>query len=137
MNTLIDMNDPRLLEDSRFRAMWEADRVWKSSFMLNSTERILYLRDLHRHEMFSLSQLAKICRVSSSTVSRKFPKNAPGGRFDPQTLKPLMMLRRAVLSGEQLQRYLISQVVDSGTSVGTIARLTGASATNLYKILSS
>lgn len=134
---MIEHDDPRLGLDRRYKALKHANSVWQAAFMMNSRERISYIRELHEYELFSLNQLAKICRVSVATVSRKFPSNAGGGRFDPQTLTSLMQIRRAVLSRDQLHRYMIRQCVEHGTSLGTIARLTGTSRPTLYRVYNS
>lgn len=134
---MIDHDDSRLMKDPKFLALHEANKVWRDTFMLNSKERIAHLPDMHRHELFSLNQLAKICRVSAATASRKLKANSGGGRFEPEALTSLMIIRRCAISGETVRQYMLEQIVETGTSLGEVARLTGVSLTNIRRILHS
>lgn len=129
----IENNQDRLLLDSRYYALFEANRVWKAAFMATPAERLDMAREVHRLRAFSLNQVAKICRLSPSTVARKLRANAPGGRFEPESLTTLMVIRKLVTDQEKIDNHLIHMVVETGTSINTIHRLTGAHAGTMYE----
>jgi len=118
--------------DKMLRGLERAKHIWHLSAMADRKERMLMAHELHAFEMFSLNQLAKICRISVPTVCRKLTKNATGGRFQPEVLSALVFIRKTVIVQERLPASIIRTAVSSGTSVSTIARLTGASETTLY-----
>jgi hypothetical protein len=118
--------------DRLLRGLERAKDIWHLSAVADRKERMVMAHELHAFEMFSLNQLAKICRVSVPTVCRKLTKNATGGRFQPEVLSALVYIRKTVIVQERLPASIIRTAVSSGTSVSTIARLTGASETTLY-----
>lgn len=118
--------------DRLLKGLERAKDVWHLSAVADRKERMVMAHELHAMEMFSLNQLAKICRLSVPTVCRKLTKNATGGRFQPESLSSLVYIRKVVMMGERLPTSIIRTAVSSGTSVSTIARLTGASETTLY-----
>ena len=118
--------------DKTLRGLERAKDIWHLSAHADRKERMVMAHELHAFEMFSLNQLAKICRVSVPTVCRKLTKNATGGRFQPEVLSALVYIRKVVITGERLPASIIRTAVSSGTSVSAIARLTGASETTLY-----
>lgn len=120
------------IRDDRLRALERAAKIWKLSYYGNFKERLAYAEELHRERMFSLTQLAKICRLSVPSVSRVMKKNAPGGRFAPEGLSSLTYIRKVVIAGEKIPMNLIRSLVEGGTSISTIARLTGAPETQMY-----
>lgn len=118
--------------DRLLRGLDRAKHIWHLSAHADRKERMVMAHELHAFEMFSLNQLAKICRLSVPTVCRKLTKNATGGRFQPEVLSSLVYIRKVVIMGERLPTSIIRTAASSGTSVSTIARLTGASETTLY-----
>jgi hypothetical protein len=125
---------PRIIgsEDRLMKGLTRAKDIWHLSAVADRKERMVMAHELHAFEMFSLNQLAKICRLSVPTVCRKLTKNATGGRFQPEVLSSLVYIRKTVIIGERLPASIIRTAASSGTSVSTIARLTGASETTLY-----
>jgi hypothetical protein len=123
---------PRI--DEKLHALSEAHRIWKLCLVANRVEKLEFARSLHALRAFSLTQLAKICRLSVATVARKMESNATGGRLTPECLTLLIQLRKLVTSQEQISRYLVEQLVYGGTSLSCAANLTGASYSALYKI---
>ena len=120
------------IEDRLLRGLTLAKDYWRRSAVADRKERMVMVHELHTYEMFSLNQLAKICRVSVPTVCRKLTKNATGGRFQPEALSALVYIRKLVILQERLPTAIVRTAVSSGTSVSTVARLTGASETTLY-----
>lgn len=120
------------IEDRLLRGLTLAKDYWRRSAVADRKERMVMVYELHAFEMFSLNQLAKICRVSVPTVCRKLTKNATGGRFQPEALSALVYIRKLVILQERLPTAIVRTAVSSGTSVSTVARLTGASETTLY-----
>jgi hypothetical protein len=120
------------LQDDRLRALEKAAKTWKLSYYGDRKERLAYARELHAERLFSLNQLAKICRLSVPTVSRVLKKNSPGGRFAPEGLSSLTYIRKVVIAGEKIPMNLVRSLVEGGTSISTISRLTGAPETQMY-----
>lgn len=123
--------------DKKLRVLEEAKRVWTLSLRASSAERIELARDLHAYEAFSLNQLAKICRTNVPAISRRMRPNSGGGKFSPETLDSLILLRKTVLTNQPVSKYLVRITVEAGTSANTIATLTGASTSVLYKMLNA
>lgn len=129
---MIETNQDRLLLDARYYALFEANRVWKLTYLATQPEKIELVKDIYKLRTFSLNQIAKICRLSPSTVSRRHPANSPGGRFEPESLTTLMVIRKLVTDLEPIESHLVQMVVKAGTSVNEVARLTGAPASTMY-----
>jgi hypothetical protein len=123
---LTDIRDRKLL------GLMKARDIWRLSALADRKERLRLAHELHRHEMFSLNQLAKICRLNVPTVARHMKKNAEGGKFEPEVLTSLVYLRKLVIINTHIPRSFVQQANETGTSISTIARLTGASQTSLY-----
>lgn len=121
------------LNDTMLRGLRDAERSWKLSILASHTVRVALARDLYKHQMFSLNQLAKICRTSVPTLSRRFRANAGGGRFEPEALAHLIAIRIRVIEGRDVSPELIRSAEEAGVSINTIATLTGASFSVLYK----
>lgn len=121
-------------DDKKLHALEESHRIWKLTMLSTRGEKLEFARYLHSMETFSLTQLAKICRLSVATVARKLDGNATGGRFTPECLTLLIQLRKLVTSNEKISRYIVEQLVYGGTSLSCAANLTGASYSALYKI---
>lgn len=120
------------VHDRLLRGLERAKDIWHLSAVADRKERMVMAHELHALELFSGNQLAKIVRLSVPTVCRKLTKNATGGRFQPEVLSSLVYIRKVVILGERLPNSIVRTAVGSGTSVSTIARLTGASETTLY-----
>jgi hypothetical protein len=118
--------------DTRLRALEKAAKIWKLSYYGDRKERLGYAKELHAEKLFSLNQLAKICRVSVPTVARNMKKNSPGGRFSPESLSSLTYIRKVVITGEKIPMNLVRSIVEGGTSISEISRLTGAPETQMY-----
>lgn len=124
-----DLTDIR---DSKLLGLKKAQEAWRLSALADRKERLRLAHELHNHAMFSLNQLAKICRLPVPTVARHMRKNAEGGKFEPEVLTSLVYLRKLVIINTHIPRSLIQQAAATGTSISAIARLTGASQTTLY-----
>jgi hypothetical protein len=120
------------IADKRLRTLTEASKLWKLSVYGDRKEKLAYAETLHAEEMFSLNQLAKIVRLPVPTVARVLKKNSPGGRFVPESLSSLTYMRKVVLAGEKIPINLVRSLVEGGTSISEIARLTGAPETQMY-----
>lgn len=118
--------------DDRLRALTRAKEIWQLAPLASKAERLVWAHELHRFELFSNNQLAKICRVSVPTVCRHMQKNAIGGRFAPEALTSVIYLRKIVIAQEVIPAAVVRTAVKAGMSVSTIARLTGISSTTLY-----
>lgn len=123
---LTDIRDKKLL------GLMKARDFWRLSALADRNERLRMAHELHRFEMFSLNQLAKICRLNVSNVARHMKKNAEGGKFEPEVLTSLVYLRKLVIINTHIPPSFVQQANDTGTNISTIARLTGASQTSLY-----
>lgn len=129
---LIFSAGPDQMKDDRLRQLQRSKQVWIDSALADRRERMVMAHELHGFELFSLNQLAKICRLTVPTVSRHMKKNAIGGKFQPEVLSSLIYLRKLVIINTQVPASFVKQAVETGTSVGVIARLTGASESTLY-----
>jgi hypothetical protein len=129
---LIFSAGPSEVKDARLKNLMRAKEVWITSALADRKERMVMAHELHGFEMFSLNQLAKICRLTVPTVSRHMKKNAIGGKFQPEVLSSLIYLRKLVIINTQVPASFVKQAVETGTSVGVIARLSGASESTLY-----
>ena len=119
-------------KDHQLRCLNRAKEIWILSALADRKERMVMAHELHGYAMFSLNQLAKICRLTVPTVSRHMKKNAIGGKFQPEVLNSLIYLRKLVIINNHIPASFVQSAVDTGTSVGVIARLSGASETALY-----
>lgn len=119
-------------KDARLQCLRRAKEVWVLAALADRKERMVMAHELHGFELFSLNQLAKICRLPVPTVSRHMKKNAIGGKFQPEVLNSLIYLRKLVIINSKVPASFIVTAVETGTSIGVIARLTGAAETSLY-----
>jgi hypothetical protein len=120
------------VQDRMLLGLTRAKEIWVLAALADRKQRLLMAHELHAYGLFSLNQLAKICRISVPTVCRHMKKNAVGGKFEPEVLSQLVYLRKLVIVNQPIPVSFIKGAVETGTSVSTIARLTGASETNLY-----
>jgi hypothetical protein len=124
-----DIND---IQDRMLRGLTRAKEIWLLAALADRKQRLVMAHELHAFELFSLNQLAKITRLSVPTVCRHMKKNAVGGKFEPEVLSSLVYLRKLVIINSFVPTSFVISAVETGTSVSTIARLTGASETSLY-----
>jgi hypothetical protein len=120
------------VQDRMLNGLTRAKEVWHLSALADRKQRLLMAHELHGYGLFSLNQLAKITRLSVPTVCRHMKKNAVGGKFQPEVLSSLVYLRKLVIINSFVPTSFVTSAVETGTSVSTIARLTGASETSLY-----
>jgi hypothetical protein len=120
------------IKDTMLLGLLKAKELWHLSALADRKERLVMAHELHGYAMFSLNQLAKICRLNVPTVSRHMKKNAAGGRFEPEVLSSVVYLRKLVIIQAYIPNSFVQSAVETGTSVSVIARLTGASQTSLY-----
>jgi hypothetical protein len=119
-------------QDHRATTLQRAYELWKYTALADRKEKLLCAAELYTAKLFSLNQLAKIVRLPVPTVARAMKKNSPGGRFSPDTLHSLTYVRRVVLTGEKIPMALVRSMVEAGTSISEISRLTGAPETQMY-----
>lgn len=120
------------VQDTKLRGLTRAKEIWLLTALADRKERLVLAHELHGYALFSLNQLAKICRLTVPTVARHMKKNAIGGKFQPEVLSSLIYLRKLVIINNVIPTSFLTTAVETGTSVGVIARLTGASETSLY-----
>lgn len=120
------------IQDRMLNGLTRAKDVWLLAALADRKQRLVMAHELHEFELFSLNQLAKITRLSVPTVCRHMKKNAVGGKFEPEVLSSLVYLRKLVIINSFVPVSFVKSAVETGTSVSTIARLTGASETSLY-----
>jgi hypothetical protein len=120
------------LQDKLLVCLLKARDIWHLSALAARPEKLVMAHELHEHGLFSLNQLAKICRLPVPTISRHMKKNAEGGRFAPEVLSSMIYLRKLVIIQEHIPSSLVRAAVGTGTSVPVLSRMTGASETQLY-----
>lgn len=118
--------------DRKLAILEQAHEAWLKSMYAKPSEKVELAKALNAHGCFSIRQIAKIVRMSPGALGRHISKSGIGGKFDPETLTALIALRKVVLTGEQLPLGMVRAVVKGGTTVSTLARLTGANHTTLY-----
>lgn len=122
------------MEDKKLEALEQASFYWQKAFYADNLTKLAYAADLHKYEIFSLNQIAKICRVRPVELSRYHLKpNAKGGRFEPETLTALAAMRRSHLKGDKVSPKLIEICVNGGTSFSCATALTGIAYSSYYK----
>lgn len=122
------------MADKLLEALERAEKVWKAAQVLNNKEKFIEAEALHAYGIFSFNQLAKICRTNVPYLTRRLPKqHTVGGRFEPEALSVLIILRRAVLTGEYVGDSLFKIAERAGCSINCIRTLTGAPSYRLYQ----
>lgn len=122
-----------MIEDTVLDGLEYANRAWQLSLQASRNEKMSLAEKLHGYEMFSLNQMSKIVRLSPVTLSRVMRPNAGGGRFQPEALSTLMVLRRMYLLRDQPPLRLVMVALNTGTSLNCIAKLTGFPYSSLYE----
>ena len=121
--------------DIYIEAMEFAQEAWRDSAFLSTTQKIALGAQLNRYRVFSTMQIAKLVRISHpSALKYGYGRNIPGGRFEPQALSSLTILRKQYKVGPQeVSKPLVRLCFDSGCSYGVIRRLTGIPITTLHR----
>jgi hypothetical protein len=121
------------MSDKILEALQVAEKTWKVAQRFSNKEKMAAAAELHIYGVFSHSQLAKICRTNVPMLSRRMqPNGTRGGRFEPEALSLLILLRSAVLQGVDPSMYHIEMAVEAGCSLGCVASFTGLSSGSLY-----
>lgn len=119
--------------ETRTRQLLRASEIWQESVAEGIDERLGFARELVDMGIFSNRQIAKIARVATSTLSRYVERSVSGGgRFAPEALTGLVSIREAVVANRPLSFPLIRRIVEEGTSLSNLCRLTGAPRATLY-----
>lgn len=121
--------------DKRAYHLSRAADIWQESLTADIKTRAAFIPELHRMELFSNRQIAKICRVGTHTVNRTGAKTSVGGRFNPESLSALVFLREAHVRREQLPFTVIRTIVQEGTSLSNLCRMVGCRSVTFYKKL--
>jgi hypothetical protein len=128
----------RQIMDDRLRALTLAHRFWAMTQFALREEKMAYAVELDAFGIFSLSQLGKIVRCHKATLAKVLgAKQRPGGRFEPNSLNALALLRKKVLQGETLSQSLIEDLAENGTSVSCACRLIGVNSQHRYFLIRS
>lgn len=110
-----------------------AAAIWQESLFVSADDRLRLAHELGEMEIFSNRQISKISRVSTSTLARSAMRaRSGGGRLDPATLTAMVYVREAVVQDKPLPMPLIRSIVNGGTSLSNLCRLTGAPRASLY-----
>lgn len=121
------------MEDKRLEALTQAEFYWRKSFYEGRMTKLAYAEDLHKYQLFSISQLSKIVRMHAAELSRYgLAKNGRGGRFEPESLSNLIHLRKQKLKDEVVAVSMIKGCVEAGTSWSCVSYLTGISYSSYY-----
>lgn len=110
-----------------------AAEIWQRTLNSTADQRLELAHELADMEIFSHRQIAKIARMSTTTLGRKVEnRGSGGGRFEPSTLSALAVIREMVIDNKPLPMALIQATVKDGTSLSNLCRLTGAPRASLY-----
>lgn len=112
--------------DKKLAALRAADDAWAKALYASKPEKLGLAAELHRHELFSLPQIAKIVRLNARYVYDELTPNAAkgGGRFDPATLSTLYRIRQARVLEQAVPPALIRVAIKGGTSYSCLVKLT-------------
>lgn len=123
------------MEDRLLSGLKLAEVYWKKAPFAKREEKVAMAEALNYYEMFSLTQLAKIVDLNPRDLSGKLKPSAGGGRFDPQTLGTLVMLREHRLKGSKPSTGLVALTREAGNSLSCTCALTGIPYTTYYNQL--
>lgn len=119
--------------ETRTRMLNRAAEIWQRTLNSTADQRLELAHELADMEIFSHRQIAKIARMSTTTLGRKVEnRGSGGGRFEPSTLSALAVIREMVIDNKPLPMALIQATVKDGTSLSNLCRLTGAPRASLY-----
>ena len=112
-------------------AVQEANAIYRRRSTLNTPEkRDEAIKVLAGHEVWSNANIHDITGASIWFIHLLAPKSAKtGGKINPETLEDIAEIIRQKDRGE-LDRSLFERVVDRGTSVYVLSRLSGYSITS-------
>lgn len=121
--------------DIYIEAMEFAQDAWRDSAFLGTSQKLALGAQLNRYRVFSTMQIAKLVRISHpSAFKYRYGKDIPGGRFEPEALSSLTILRKQYKVGpEQVSKPLVRLCLDSGCSYGVIRHLTGIPVHTLHR----
>lgn len=109
-----------------------AQHIWMLCLVSNNAEKLEFAQELNDYKIFSIRQIAKIVRMSPNTVSKHISKQGVGGRLNPESLTALIALRKLVSNKQPLPMGMVRAVIEAGTSVSVLCRLTGAHHPSMY-----
>lgn len=120
--------------DKLLTALNEADKVWRQAQRYDNKTKFDWAEKLHSYGIFSFNQLAKICRTNVPYLTRRMHSMyAVGGRFEPEALTTLILIRNSVLRGEPVGANLIRIAYNAGCSISCICTLTGLPKSKAYE----
>lgn len=121
------------MEDQKLEALMQAEFYWRKAFYADNLTKLAYAQDLDKYSIFSASQLAKIVRTHTPALLREgITGSNRGGRFEPETLSTLIMLRKLRIKGDTIPTNLIEVALEGGTSWSCASYLTGIAYSNYY-----
>lgn len=121
------------MEDQKLEALTQAEFYWRKAFYADNLTKLAYAQDLDKYKAFSLSQLAKIVRTHTSSLSREGVSGGDrGGRFEPESLSTLIILRKLRVEGQNIPVNLIETALAGGTSWSCASFLTGIAYSSYY-----
>jgi hypothetical protein len=123
------------LEDHILNGLLKAESYWKKAAIADKITKIDMAKELNNLKMFSLNQLAKIVRIPARELSSRMSPKSGGGRFEPETLSALAVVRRKKLAGEAIPQALLQLIVESDTSYSCACELTGIPYSTYYKLV--
>ena len=121
------------MEDRQLAGLKLAQQYWMDSRNADRKLKVKMARDLHGFGLFSLNQLAKIVRTNVKVIAGELEKNAKGGRFTPETISSLIIMRQTLLQNKRVSPMLLRLALQAGTSFSCIVSLTGISYGAYYR----
>ena len=121
------------MEDRQLAGLRLAKQYWMDSRNADRELKLEMARELHTFELFSLNQIAKILRINVKYIAAELRKNAVGGKFEPEALSSLIIMRQMQLNNQRIQPSLLRLVLDTGTTFSCTVALTGISYGSYYR----
>ena len=121
------------MEDRQLAGLRLAKQYWMDARIAPKDIKLEFAKELHTFNLFSLNQIAKIVRINVKYVAAILKKNAVGGKFEPEALSSLIIMRQMQLSGQRIQPSLLRLVLDTGTTFSCTVALTGISYGSYYR----
>lgn len=129
----VAIEEARKIEDKHLRHLVLADKFWKVSALAEKSHKLELAAELDSYGLMSLNQIGKVVRLAPGTLARVLPKKPrKGGRFQPESLRALTLLRRQRLSGAPLSASVKETAIEAGTSASAAARLIDVCDYHLY-----
>lgn len=120
------IEEARKIEDKYLRHLVLADKFWKVSALAEKSHKLELAAELDSYGFMSLNQIGKVVRLAPGTLARALPKKVRrGGRFQPESLRALTVLRRQRLAGAPLSASAKELAIEAGTSASAASRLIG------------